>query len=131
MNSITTFRTLRDLGAAAWFGGALMGATGLNAAADAVPENREVVITAGWDRWTPVFRVAAVAHLLGSVGVLAKQRTGNSVLGLGLTGSAVVAMTGTLVLGARDDSTKVVHALEWVIPALLGGVVAVGARHRS
>ena len=74
MNRTTLARTLRDLGGAAWLGGALMGATGLNAAADAAGAagaDREAVVSTGWARWTPVFRAAALAHLAGSAGSLA------------------------------------------------------------
>ena len=37
-NDNTVARTLHDLGLATWFGGSLMGATGLNGAAAAVEE---------------------------------------------------------------------------------------------
>jgi hypothetical protein len=68
MNLTIPARTLRDLGGAAWFGGALMGATGLNAAGDAAGAagaDRDAVVSTGWARWTPVFRAAALAHLAG------------------------------------------------------------------
>ena len=52
----TVARSLHDLGLAAWFGGSLMGAVGLNGAAGAVDpaEQRLRVANAGWARWTPV-----------------------------------------------------------------------------
>ena len=47
MDRTTALRTLRDVGAAAWFGGSLMGASGLNAAADEVaPADRDRVASA-------------------------------------------------------------------------------------
>jgi hypothetical protein len=52
----TLARSLHDLGLAAWFGGSLMGAVGLNGAAAVVdrPQQRLRVANAGWARWTPV-----------------------------------------------------------------------------
>ncbi len=63
----TLARTLNDAGLAAWFGGSLMGAVGLNGAAAAVddPRQRARVANAGWERWTPWNLVAISCHLLG------------------------------------------------------------------
>ena len=64
----TIARTLNDAGAAAWFGGTLMGAVGLNGAAAQVdnPFQRSRVANAGWARWTPVNLSAIGAHLAGA-----------------------------------------------------------------
>ena len=61
-------RSLHDVGLAAWFGGALMGAVGLNGAAASLrdPAERSAAATAGWTRWAPVSGVAIGAHLLGA-----------------------------------------------------------------
>ena len=66
-NRNTTARTLHDLGVAAWFGGSLMGAVGLNGAAADVRDPIETtkVSQAGWGRWTPVNLAAIAAHLAG------------------------------------------------------------------
>lgn len=63
----TLARTLNDLGLAAWFGGSLMGAIGVNGAAAAVddPRQRARVANVGWARWTPLNLVAIGCHLLG------------------------------------------------------------------
>src|SRR4029450_9864311 len=52
----TVARTLHDLGLAAWFGGSLMGATGVHGAAAVVadPPPRLRVADSGWARWTPL-----------------------------------------------------------------------------
>ncbi|WP_224392002.1 hypothetical protein [Pseudonocardia sp. ICBG1293] len=65
----TLVRTLHDAGLAAWFGGALMGAVGVNGAADDVrePTERLRVANAGW---APVNAVAIGAHLIGGAGLL-------------------------------------------------------------
>jgi hypothetical protein len=63
----TVARTLHDLGLAAWFGGSLMGATGVNGAAAAVqdPTQRLRVANTGWARWTPLNLAGIAAHLAG------------------------------------------------------------------
>jgi hypothetical protein len=63
----TIARTLHDLGLAAWFGGSLMGATGVNGAAAVVqdPTQRLRVANTGWARWTPLNVAGIAAHLAG------------------------------------------------------------------
>ncbi|GAA1831622.1 hypothetical protein GCM10009836_07010 [Pseudonocardia ailaonensis] len=120
-------RSLRDVGGAAWLGGSLMGATGLNAAADAAgPGERDVVVQAGWARWTPIFRVAALSHLAGAVGLLATERSAAAAGRLGLSTAAAGAVAAAVVVGGRedsDDNQKVVHALEYAVPGLLAAAV--------
>ena len=131
MNLTTPARTLRDLGGAAWFGGALMGATGLNAAgdaADAAGADRDAVVSTGWASWTPVFRGAALAHLAGSAATLTTERSRAAVLALGLSTSAAGAVAGTAVLGAKKGTDRAVHVLEWVIPALLAAAAVANSR---
>ena len=62
-NDNSLARSLHDLGLAAWFGGSLMGAVGLNGAAAQVeePKQRLRVANAGWNRWTPVNLAGIVA----------------------------------------------------------------------
>lgn len=68
----TAVRTLHDLGLAAWFGGTLMGAIGLNGAGAAVLDDKERarVASAGWKKWTPVNAAAIGAHLVGGAALL-------------------------------------------------------------
>lgn len=65
----TWARAIHDLGLAAWFGGSLMGAVGLNAAAKQVtePTERIQVANAGWARWTPVNAAGIAAYLGGGM----------------------------------------------------------------
>jgi hypothetical protein len=67
---------MHDVGLAAWFGGSLMGAVGLNAAASRAkdPAERSSVASAGWAQWTPVNATAIGAHLIGSTGELITER---------------------------------------------------------
>jgi uncharacterized membrane protein len=108
----TLVRSMHDLGAAAWFGGSLMGAVGLNGAADAAkdPTERLRLSSIGWARWTP-WQVAAVGvHVIGGIGLLITNRhrsrqqpgaTANNVAKVILTaaGAGVTAYSG--VLGAK------------------------------
>ena len=63
----TLAQAMHDIGLAAWFGGSLMGAIGVNGAAADVddPRQRAHVANAGWSRWTPFNLVAIGAHLVG------------------------------------------------------------------
>jgi hypothetical protein len=72
--TVTGWRSAHDLGLAAWFGGSLMGAVGLNRAA--VPEadiSTERVAARGWARWTPVNAAAIAMHLAGGAALLASN----------------------------------------------------------
>jgi hypothetical protein len=67
MDDDTLARSLHDLGLAAWFGGSLMGAIGLNGASAEVdsPKERGRVASAGWARWTPANLAAIGAYIAG------------------------------------------------------------------
>jgi hypothetical protein len=102
----TVVRSLHDLGLAAWFGGSLMGAVGLNGAAETEGGNLRTarIASDGWARWTPVNAVAIGAHLLGGAGVLAANR--RRVAGQRGVGASTVAKTVLTVaaLGATGYS---------------------------
>ena len=72
----TVMRTLHDVGLAAWFGGALMGAVGLNGAANAVadPHDRAATASVGWARWAPVNAAAIGSHVIGGIGLIVANR---------------------------------------------------------
>ena len=72
----TVVRALHDIGLAAWFGGSLMGAVGLNGAAGDVsdPTERARIASSGWARWTPVNAGAIGLHLAGGLALLAVNR---------------------------------------------------------
>ena len=108
----TLIRSLHDLGLAAWFGGSLMGAVGVNGAAAAAndPTERLRLSSVGWAKWTP-WQVAAVGvHAVGGAGLilsnrkrLAKQPGAGSatVVKLLLTVAAAGATAYSGVLGAK------------------------------
>ncbi|MFC5381188.1 hypothetical protein [Aquipuribacter nitratireducens] len=107
----TVSQTLHDLGGAAWFGGSLMGAVGVNSAADrAEPEQRLAASGAGWGKWAPVQAAAVAAHTLGGIGLLVANRDrvgqqkgvlANTVVKSALTLLAVGATAWSGVLGAK------------------------------
>jgi len=108
----TLARSLHDLGLAAWFGGSLMGAVGLNGAAATVdqPQQRLRVANAGWARWTPVNLAGIAAHvtggavlLAGNKGRLATQRgvASATVAKAAVTGLALAATAYARALGER------------------------------
>jgi hypothetical protein len=55
-NRTTMLAVIHDVGLAAWFGGAWMGAIGLNGATIEVDDHtqRTRVANAGWFRWAPI-----------------------------------------------------------------------------
>ncbi|WOH18589.1 hypothetical protein IRJ34_19920 [Paenarthrobacter sp. GOM3] len=64
-------RSIHDLTAAAWFGGSLMGAIGLNgAAAEAKdPTERTRLSSKGWGKWAPVQTAAFAGHLASDLAI--------------------------------------------------------------
>jgi hypothetical protein len=108
----TLVRSLHDVGAAAWFGGSLMGATGVNGAAASVrdPKDRARVAAVGWAKWAPFSALAIGAHLVGGGSILYANRdrakhqagvTSNTVAKIALTGAALAATVYSGVLGAK------------------------------
>lgn len=136
-------RTLHDVGLAAWFGGSLMGVTGLNGALDAVgdPAERERLAGAGWGRWGRIGSAAMATHLLGGAGLLvrdvARARREPAAATAAL---AATAYAGALGRRAGSDApagagpaapepalARRIRAVEWAVPALTGAAVVVGA----
>lgn len=111
----TLIRSLHDLGLAAWFGGSLMGAVGLNGAArdEGGPETAKDRISAsGWAKWTPVNAVAIGAHLFGGGGLLAVNAhrvatqqgvAASTAAKAAVTGAALAATAYARVLGKKVE----------------------------
>jgi hypothetical protein len=108
----TVIRSLHDLGGAAWFGGALMGAIGVNGASRDVkdPAERAAVASAGWARWAPVSAAAIGAHLIGGAGLVLANRGRvrdqdgagtNTVIKTVLTAAAIGTTAYSGILGAK------------------------------
>lgn len=105
-------RSMHDISLAAWFGGSLMGAVGLNGAtAEAKePSERTRLSSLGWGRWTPVQAVAVGVHTIGSLGLVGDnaKRTAldpasrtNTVVKTVLTLAAAGATAYSGVLGSK------------------------------
>ncbi|MFE2156131.1 hypothetical protein ACFXAO_39560 [Streptomyces lavendulae] len=111
----TVLRSLHDVGLAAWFGGSLMGAVGLNGAAKkqgADWQQRARIASAGWSLWAPVGTVAIGAHLVGSGGLLGADATrvltqqglaASTLAKTALTGAALAATVYGRVLGKKIE----------------------------
>jgi hypothetical protein len=108
----TLAHALHDIGLAAWFGGSLMGAIGVNGAASDVddPRQRARVANAGWARWTPFNLVAIGAHLVGGAQLLKENKgrvvaqkgvLANTNTKLALTAGALGATAYARVLGKK------------------------------
>lgn len=110
----TLLRSMHDTGLAAWFGGSLMGAVGLNGAAAEVedPTQRLHVASAGWDRWAPVNLAAIGAHLAGATGLLLTERRRVAAQkGVASMSAAKTALT-VAALGATAYSRRLGHKME-------------------
>lgn len=122
MSDTNTFaRSLHDLGLAAWFGGSLMGATGLNGAAAQIsdPSERAKIATQGWKRWAPVNATAITSHLVGGAFIV-KANKGRiaSQAGVGtwtavkttFTVAALAATAGAGYFGRQIDKAENTYA---------------------
>ncbi len=103
---------LHDAGLAAWFGGSLMGAVGVNGAAADVddPRQRARVANAGWSRWTPFNALAIGAHLFGGAQLLRANKgrvqtqkgvLANTNVKMGLTAAALGATGYARIAGQK------------------------------
>ena len=123
----TVARSMHDLGLAAWFGGSLMGAVGVNKAVSQVSDARlrGEAVNAAWATWTPVNVVAIGAHLLGGAQLLKenKGRVGaqkgvkaNTGAKLGLTAAALGATAYARILGQRVIDQRAVPVTDGTTP---------------
>lgn len=112
MERTTAVTIAHDLGLAAWFGGAWMGAVGLNGATIEVDDHtqRTRVANAGWFRWAPIAGGAAAAHVLSayvlgrfvvSPGSRQTRAGGLPLLRTLLTAAAVLSTAETGISGQR------------------------------
>lgn len=110
-------RYVHDLGLAAWFGGSLMGAVGLNGATACASETSERLRLSanGWVLWTP-WRIGAIAaHGIGGVGLIIANRarlkhqsgaTVNTIAKAAITVAAAGAAAYTGYLGSQVKSEQ-------------------------
>lgn len=124
----TLSRSLHDLGLSAWFGGTLANAVALNAASKEAGSTSSTgaVANVGWDRWTPMNAAAIGAHLAGSVGELAGNKSrlaaqqGVASMALAKTALTVAALGVTAysrLLGRKVSARTDVPAQDATTPA--------------
>ncbi|REF36346.1 hypothetical protein [Thermasporomyces composti] len=111
----TVLRAMHDIGLAAWFGGSMMGVTGLNPAAEEQePSQVEAarMASAGWSKWTPINAAAIGLHLVGAVGIAAANRhrivkqkgvLASTIAKTALTGAALAATAYARKLGKKIE----------------------------
>lgn len=108
----TVIRSMHDLGLAAWFGGSLMGAIGLNGAAAEArsPRERLSLSSVGWAKWAPVQAAAVVVHGIGGAGLILANKSRlrlqpesrvNTVVKLAITLAAAGTTAYSGLLGTR------------------------------
>ncbi len=108
----TLVRSLHDLGLAAWFGGTLMGAVGLNGATAKAkdPAERLRLSSLGWARWAPVQLAAILGHGTGGAGLILGNKSRlatqpeartNTKVKLALAVAAAAATLYAGILGAK------------------------------
>lgn len=108
----TLFRSLHDVGLAAWFGGNLMGAVGLNGAAAKArdPRERLSLSSIGWAKWAPVQFVAMAVHGIGGIALILDNKTRlaaqpearlNTAVKSAVTFAAIGSTATSAVLGAK------------------------------
>lgn len=108
----TLVRSMHDVGLAAWFGGSLMGAVGLNGGTAAArdPKERLRLSSIGWAKWAPVQLGAMVIHGIGGLGLILgnkkrletqpESRTNTNVK-LALTGAAIATSFYSGIVGKK------------------------------
>lgn len=127
MDSTTPARIAHDVSLAAWFGGAWMGAVGLNGATFEVDDHtqRTRVANAGWFRWAPIAGAAVLVH---TASALARGRLSSALLGTatgppwlrhlrtGVTAVAVLATVDSGLSGRRVVQAGDVPVATAVVP---------------
>ena len=144
-------RTVHDLGLAGWFGGALMGAAGVNKAAAEAGSTDESMrfANATWQNWSPINAAAIGAHLVGAAGMTIanrdRMRHQKGVLPLAITKAVLTAgalgmsayarRLGAQIESADDpDDREIIETrqrlsqIQWAVPALTGAMLVIGAR---
>lgn len=104
----TLARAAHQIGLATWFGGSLMGAVGLNAAAKQAsePTERLAVANAGWARWTPVNATGLAAFIGGGMAVMYGNK-GRTVAQQGVAGASMAKNALSLVALAATGYARV------------------------
>jgi hypothetical protein len=144
----TFIRAANEVSLAVWFGGALMGATGLERGAAAADGDQHRVESTAWKAWQPL-QVAAIATQVASGAALTfanRKRVANqrgvattslvrtAVLGAAIASTVLAARAGSKVVAESqsDDPVeqpddRVLRISQWMVPALTGAMVVIDA----
>jgi hypothetical protein len=100
---------MHDLGLAAWFGGTLMGAVGLNGGtAEAKdPQERLRLASKGWAKWAPVQAAAIVVHGVGGVALILANKSRLATQPDARTNTIVKGAVTLVAMGATAYSAMV------------------------
>jgi hypothetical protein len=147
----TVIRAANELSLAAWFGGSLMGASGLERGAAAADGKQYQVESRAWAAWQPLQTAAIVTQLASGAALTVANRrrvlgqrgvASASIIRTGLMGAAIAltmlaARTGSKVSqdngDANDDTTAAepvvrrLRVLQWSVPAITGALVVMDA----
>jgi hypothetical protein len=106
-------RSVHDLTAAAWFGGSLMGAIGLNGATAEArdPAERTRLSSLGWKKWAPVQTAAFASHLMAGIPLMWENK------------GRMAKQEGVLRLSAIKTAVTLAGALVTLYAGILGGKV--------
>jgi hypothetical protein len=146
----TVIRAANELSLAVWFGGSLMGATGVERGAAAANGDRHKIESAAWKAWQPL-QAAAIATQLASGALLtvANRRrivgqrgvATTSLVRTGLTGAAIAmtvlaARSGAKAAALADESDgtaadapddRRLRMAQWMVSALTGAMIVMDA----
>jgi hypothetical protein len=147
----TLVRAANELSLGVWFGGSLMGASGLERGAAAADGKQYEVESKAWAAWQPLQTAAIVTQLAsGAALTLANRRRvlsqrgvpSASMIRTGLMGAAIAltvlaARTGSKVADETRDAeadiasvqpdVRRLRVLQWSVPALTGALVVMDA----
>lgn len=103
-------RSAHDVGLAAWFGGGLMGAVGVNSTARRAEDlsQRHQLAAHPWERWSPVNAAAVALHVAGTAGLLVTDRPRR---GTRRVTGAKLALTG-VALGLNVVAERIADKVE-------------------
>jgi hypothetical protein len=151
----TLVRAANELSLAAWFGGSLMGASGLERGAAAADGKQYEVESKAWKAWQPLQTAAIATQLASGAALTAANRqrvvgqrgvAGASIVRTGLVGAAIAltmlaARTGAKVAhqngaseaeaeadaSAAQPDVRRLRILQWCVPAVTGALVVMDA----
>lgn len=140
-------RATNQIGLATWFGGALMGAVGLEGAAEGVgsEEQRTEIERRGWGRWTP-YQTAAIGSYVASAVVIMFRNKGRVAAQRGVMSASITkgALTAAALgatayarylgrkVGERDGQAESARTqlkvVQWAVPVLTGALLVADAK---